>query len=162
MNVIDLTQIDAELSADHLKQGSVFGALTSEAIDYLLQQGKLYQIKQGDVIFRHGEKGDNFFIILKGEVDYFKQHQNSTALTRSIGFGEAIGFVSMIALHDRVGKAVATQNGILLEVSSQLFSDLHDHYPFDFGILLLNLSREMARTIRALGNALVKKEVQHD
>ncbi len=158
MNLIEHAQLDSSLTIEQLKNGSVFGALSDDAITYLLENGALYQASKHDVIFRHGEKGDNFFIILKGKVNYFKQHNNQTALTREIGFGEAMGFVSMIALHDRVGKGVAIEDGVLLEVSSQLFSDFHDHHPFDFGILLLNLSREMARTIRSLGNTIVKKE----
>jgi len=64
----------------------------------------------------------------------------------------------MIALHDRVGNVYAKEDSLLLEISSQLFSDFHDHYPFDFGILLMNLSRDMARTIREISNTLVTKE----
>lgn len=145
-----------DLSSQHLKEGSIFGALSDISIEYLLTHGKIHSLQQGEEVFHYGSKGESFFIILAGSLDFYKQHDDQAALTRQIEFGEAVGYVSMIALHNRVGKAVAKEESLLLEISSQLFSDLHDHYPFDFGILLMNLSRDMARTIRALSNALVK------
>jgi len=65
----------------------------------------------------------------------------------------------MIALHDKVGKAIAKENSIVLEITSHLFSDFHDDHAFDFGILLMNLSRDMARSLRVLGNALVENHI---
>ncbi|GAB3475158.1 cyclic nucleotide-binding domain-containing protein [Marinomonas epiphytica] len=155
MNTMTADKQGYDLSLTNLKKGSVFGALSSEAIEFLLAQGKLIEIQENDMVFQHNEKGDNFFIVLQSQIDYYKQHKNHQAYTRSIYFGEAIGFVSMIALHDRVGNAIAKEKSLLLAIDSRLFSDFHDKFSFDFGILLLNLSREMARAVRTLGNALV-------
>lgn len=160
MNTTTLNHGDYDLSLSKLKQGSVFGALSDNAIEYLLEQGKIRTFANQEVVFRHNEKGDNFYIVLQGKIDYFKHHKSHQAYTRSIHFGEAIGFVSMIALHDRVGNAIASEESVLLEIDSRLFSDFHDHFAFDFGILLLNLSREMARAVRTLGNTIVLSSIE--
>ncbi|NLQ16344.1 cyclic nucleotide-binding domain-containing protein [Marinomonas sp. M1K-6] len=148
-----------DISPEHLKTGSIFGALSNISIQYLLDQGVLHKVNKGDEIFSYGSKGNSFHAVLHGKLDFYKQHGEKKIRTRTISFGEAIGFVSMIALHERVGSLSALEDSLLLEISCQLFSDFHDQYPFDFGILLMNLSRDMARTIRVLSNALVENDV---
>jgi len=147
------------LEPSKLKEGSVFGALSEHSIAYLLNNGVLIELDAGEQLFDYGDKGDRFYIVLEGRLDFYKTHNNQTSHTRTINFGEAVGFVSMIALHDKVGKAIAKENSIVLEITSQLFSDFHDDHAFDFGILLMNLSRDMARSLRVLGNALVENHI---
>ncbi|MGO3454082.1 MAG: cyclic nucleotide-binding domain-containing protein [Marinomonadaceae bacterium] len=158
MNTVQINEVHFDISLPTLKTGSVFGALSEESIDYLLQRGVIYSAIKEESIFQYDDKGDSFYTVLHGSLDYLKHHDNQFVHTRFIEFGESIGFVSMIALHDRVGNVYAKEDSLLLEISSQLFSDFHDHYPFDFGILLMNLSRDMARTIREISNTLVTKE----
>jgi len=148
-----------DISPSHLREGSIFGALSDSSIEFLLNNGVLHEVNKGDEIFAYGSEGGSFHTVLHGKLDFYKQHDEKKKRTRTIEFGEAIGFVSMIALHERVGSLYALEDCLLLEISSQLFSDLHDQYPFDFGILLMNLSRDMARTIRVLSNALVENNV---
>lgn len=150
------------LSLSRLKSASIFGALSASGIQFLLDQGKLLTFEKDDEIFAYGDKGNSFYVVLEGELDFYKQHDSKKTFTRTIHFGEAIGFVSMIALHQRVGSLVAVKEGMLVEVSSEVFSDFHDQHPFDFGILLMNLARDMGRTIRALSNALVEHNVTID
>jgi CRP-like cAMP-binding protein len=152
-------QLKYDISPTHLKEGSIFGALSDNAIQFLLENGILHHVSKDDEIFSYGSKGNSFHAVLHGKLDFYKQHGEKKTRTRTITFGEAIGFVSMIALHERVGSLYALEDCLLLEISSQLFSDFHDQYPFDFGILLMNLSRDMARTIRVLSNALVENDV---
>ncbi|ETX09551.1 cyclic nucleotide-binding protein [Marinomonas ushuaiensis DSM 15871] len=159
MRALSATEAQYDISITRLKDGSIFGALSEPAIQYLLDNGILIQAQKGDEIFSYGSKGGNFNIVLHGSLDFYKHHENKSIFTRKIQFGEVIGFVSMIALHDRVGNLYADEDCLLLEVSSNLFSDFHDDFPFDFGILLMNLSRDMARTIRTLSNALVENNV---
>lgn len=159
MRAVSATEAKYDISISRLKEGSIFGALSEPAIQYLLDNGILKYALKDDEIFSYGSKGGNFHIVLHGSLDFYKHHHKKSILTRTIHFGEVIGFVSMIALHDRVGSLYAHEDSLLLEVSDHLFSDFHDDYPFDFGILLMNLSRDMARTIRTLSNALVENNV---
>ena len=65
----------------------------------------------------------------------------------------------MIALQDRTGKAIAESDFYVVEISSDLFYTLHCDMPQDFGLLLMNLSREMARIIVTFGNTQVEKSM---
>jgi len=159
MKTVLQTESQYDLSFSHLKEGSIFGALSEASIQYLLKQGKLHEVSKGEEVFSYGSKGASFHAVLHGNLDFYKHHEKKKTRTRTVCFGEAIGFVSMIALHERAGSLYALEDSLLLEISSQLFSDFHDNYAFDFGILLMNLSRDMARTIRVLSNALVDNDV---
>jgi len=117
------------------------------------------QLAEGDVVYEPGDKGDRFYIVLQGALSFHQFHRGEFAYIRDHLFGEEMGFVAMIALHDRVGKAVATQDGYVLEVPCSLFHELRDKLPTDFGLFLLNLSREMARTIREVSNLIVENEI---
>ncbi|MEL0614415.1 cyclic nucleotide-binding domain-containing protein [Marinomonas arenicola] len=161
MHTVQTHETKYDISPKRLKEGSIFGALSANAIQYLLDHGTIHEAKKGDEVFHYQDKGESFFAVLHGSLDFFKQHHHKELHTRDIEFGEALGFVSMIALHDRVGTAYAKEDSLLLEVSSTLFSDFHDQYPFDFGILLINLARDMARNIRELSNALVSHEIEN-
>jgi signal-transduction protein with cAMP-binding, CBS, and nucleotidyltransferase domain len=150
-----------ELGPEALQGGSIFGALSSEAIRFLLEQGKVYRAQKDDVIFKSGDAGDSFFVVCNGSVDFFKQHLGEYTYTRTAQFGEEVGFVAMIALHEHAGKAVAREDGVVLEISSDLFRELHNKFPFDFGLMILNLSRGMARVIRKLSDILAENAILH-
>lgn len=155
MKPISKEQFLSSVSTDQLRSASIFGAISQQAIDFLVSEANLFTAQKGDYLFHYGDRGDSFFIIAKGSVDFYKHHEGHSRLTRTAEFGNELGFVSMIALHDRAGEAVAREDSLIIEITSDLFSKLHAQYSFDFGIISLNLSRDMARTLRKLGNDLV-------
>ncbi len=146
---------DHSLSA--FAHASTFGALPESSILWLLQRGNIHHWDQGESLFQQGEAGNSFHVILDGKVSYYKYHDGRYGYIRDYERGEQIGFMSLIALHDRVGRAEAHQDTITLEIDSELFHAFHDHAPLEFGILMMNLAREMARTLRAVDNLLVER-----
>ena len=155
MKPISAEQFHNIVSTDQLRSASIFGAISEDAIEFLITQSNRFEAQKGDHLFRYGDPGDSFYIIAKGSVDFYKHHEGKSRLTRTAEFGNELGFVSMIALHDRAGEAIAREESVVLEITSEVFSKLHAEYSFDFGIITLNLSRDMARTLRKLGNDLV-------
>ena len=136
---------------------SVFGALPEPAIQWLLERGKIHDMEPGEYLFSPGEPGNSFHVILVGRVSYHKYHLGKFGFIREYTMGEQIGFMSLIALHERVGRVECNEPTIALEIDSHLFHEFHDEKPADFGILMLNLAREMARTLRMVDNLLVEK-----
>ena len=158
MQPISLTEFSQMVAPEDMALGSVFGALTIDATHFLLGKGKLYKVGQGDTVFEYGDHGGRFFVVCKGSLDFFKQHQGELRHIRVVNFGEETGFVPMIALHDQSGTAVAREDSIVLEISSALYAELQQEYSVDFGLLTLNLAREMARVIDKMGEVLVAEE----
>ena len=159
MNLIKGSDLLERFEMDYFQDASIFGALSPEVIEYLLQNGRVYSVDKGEVIYKPGDKADKFLVILNGSVSFYQYHNGEFAYIRDHLFGEELGFVAMIALHDRVGKAVAAEDSIILEVTCTLFAELQRERPKDFAILLLNISREMARTIRDISNTVVDQKI---
>lgn len=150
MEIIGGKHLIDEMGMRYFQDASVFGALSPAALEFLLTGGRVLRLDAGEVLYEPGDRGDRFYVVLAGTLSYFQSHEGELAHIRKLGFGEEIGFCAMIALHARIGRPVAAENSLLLEVTSELFFDLHERYPTEFGLFLLNLSREMARTLRGV------------
>ncbi|GAA0701067.1 hypothetical protein GCM10009104_32740 [Marinobacterium maritimum] len=145
-----------ELGMDFLKSASTFGALSEPAIRQLMIQGRVFRLSDGDFLFKPGERGDSFFVILQGSVSYYRQNDGQPEHICDYHVGQEIGFVSLIALTSRLGTAVASSDALVLEVDSDHFYALHCAYPLDFGVLMMNLSRELARSLIKIGATLAE------
>jgi CRP-like cAMP-binding protein len=157
MKLISTEQLLKNQELSSFTNASVFGALSEASILWLLQNGIIHSLEKGEYIFNHGQAGNSFHVILDGQITYYKFHDGRYAYIRDYKTGEQIGFMSMIALHERVGRAEAHEGTITLEIDSQLFHEFHNTASLEFGILMMNLAREMARTLRSVDNLIVEK-----
>jgi len=60
----------------------------------------------------------------------------------------------MIGLLSHNGTDVAVEDSLILDISSEQFYKLHVEFPADFGLLMINLSRELAREIEILEDVI--------
>lgn len=160
MKDLDGQRVIDTAGLDYFKAASTFGALSEEAILFLLGKGKLQSLEEGDRVFSCGERGDFFVVVLKGKLGYYRENDRGKLLMREVLFGEEVGYVSMIGLLDRQGSVYALEPSVILRVDSDLFYQLHLDLPSDFGILMLNLSRELARTICGINDRFVEVATQ--
>ena len=157
MKLISAEQLLEKQELSSFTNASVFGALSEASILWLLQNGKIHSLDKGEYIFTQGQPGNSFHVVLNGQISYYKFHDDHYAYIKDFKTGEQIGFMSLIALHDRVGRAEAHEDTVTLEIDSGLFHVFHNDRPMEFGILMMNLAREMARTLRSVDNLLVEK-----
>ena len=161
MQPITVAELEQHLRLEHLRDGSIFGALSPRGVEFLVSEGNLYSVVEGERIYDFGDQGSSFFIVCQGSLSFLTQYENECYHTRNVTFGEETGYVSMIALQSRSGYAVAREDSIILEITTDLYSRLHEEIPFDFGIITLNLGRDMARTIIKLRQTLVKNSIRY-
>ncbi len=140
-----------------LASGSIFGALCTEATQFLLERGTIFEVVAGDSVYNYGDRGDRFYVVCRGAIDFLKYHKGDFHPIRTATFGQEVGFVAMIDLHKEGGSAVAKEDSIVLQITSELFHELHQAYPLDFGLMTLNLARDMARVISRLGGELIDR-----
>ena len=129
---------------------SSFGALSDEAITYLLREGEIRKLEQGEYLSRIGVAANQFEIVLKGKTAFYRHAQGQDVLTRYFKPGEQMGFDLMIGLIEHNGTDVAQEETLLLGISSKLFYSFHTQYPAEFGVWMINLSRELSREIALL------------
>lgn len=158
MRTLDGHQIIEQLGINYIKSGSSFGALSEQAIRFLFEKGVVLQLDKGDKLFSYGDPGDSFYIVLKGRIEYLKPRGNGFTHIRDYTFGQEFGCVAMIGLHDRAGDHIAPEESVVVQVTSGLFHALQEALPKDFGLFLLNLSREMARRLRESDSRFVENQ----
>jgi signal-transduction protein with cAMP-binding, CBS, and nucleotidyltransferase domain len=89
-------------------------------------------------------------VVIRGDIAYYRHCEEHDVLTRHFCTGEQMGFDVMIGLRSEHGVEVAVEESIVLQISSQQFYELHRYFPADFGLLMINLSRELSREIAML------------
>ena len=55
---------------DTLRQIPLFSDLSSEQLQGVLRRGTILQVREGEVFIREGEKAGDFFVLLKGSVEF--------------------------------------------------------------------------------------------
>ncbi len=147
-------------SLDYLRELAFFGALPDEVIIHFMELGELVDLYDGEVLFDVGAKPECFHIILSGQIAMYRSYLGKSVLTRTYKPGEQVGFAAIIALHEHKGAAVADGETCILRITSQQFFSLYDSNPEEFSVLLINLSRGMARTIDSLTRKMAQLQEQ--
>lgn len=150
-----MQQLDAEtviksLGYDRLRELASFGALSDAVIKELICQGQVLSVRQGEVVNAYGSAVTGFNIVLLGDIAFYKHCEQHDVLTRHYLPGDQIGFDSMIGLIANSGTEVASTDSLVLHVFTDQFFALHQDYPDDFGLLMINLARELSREIALL------------
>jgi len=158
LNCVSPSSFIERYGLDYLRGASTLGALSEEALSYLIERGELFEMMPGETLFNIDDPVDCFYVILDGGIAFYKPSKEGRTHIRDYNFGMELGFVAMIGLHNRVGDAEAAKPTLILKVTCDLFNDLHQDLPNDFGILLLNLSREMSRRLRDADERLANAE----
>lgn len=70
MRTISDEELLKTCSLEECKQAATFGALSRNTIAWLLREGRILALDDGDVLFEPGSRGDSFFIILDGAIAY--------------------------------------------------------------------------------------------
>lgn len=140
---------------------STFGALPDEVVLRLLQDGRIIRLDPGELLYNVGERSDGFYVVLSGKVNTFVPRPGGGwSLARGHEPGEDMGFVPMIALRDRPARTTAEEESVVVEISSDQFLMLHEQEPDAFGLMLLNLTRGMARAIISMAAVMAEQENQ--
>ena len=156
MEILDPTEVVDSLGMPYLRDLSTFGALSDEVIIDMLTRGTIRRIKRGEYLARYGEVADDFQVVLQGKVAFYKHCEGHDVLTRHFRKGEQISFDLMIGLIPHNGIDVAAEDSQILEISKAQFSELRINFPTDFGLLMINLTRELSREIAML-EAVISK-----
>lgn len=160
MKTVSVERLSQQFVPEYFRGLSTFGAMSDETVLRLLKQGKIIHLTPGEKLYCAGRKVGEFYVVLSGKISMFRNYETKPALTRRYGPGEEAGFAAMIGLHDRYATAVAEEVSFVLEVSADQFFELHLTAPQDFGVLMLNLAREMSRTIGHMGDQITLLRAQ--
>ena len=154
MEILDADEVIETLGLPYLRELSTFGALSDGVIADMLAHGVIKRFEKGEYVSRLNQIASEFKVVLQGRFAFYKHGEGCDVLTRYFRQGEQMDFDLMIGLIPHNGIDVATEESIVLDIGSDQFYNLHVNFPADFGLLMINLSRELAREIAMLEDVI--------
>ena len=155
VDILDPALLIEELGLPYFRELATFGALSDDAILMLLRQGQLWKLTAGEKLIRLNQAAEDFQVVLTGRIAFYKRGEDTEVFTRHFCAGDQTGFDLMIGMIEHNGTDVAEQDSVLLSIDKALFYRMHLDFPADFGLLMINLARELSREIELLEDALV-------
>lgn len=125
--------------------------LDDEAIRYLSALAREEHFPAGAVIIGEGEPGNRMFFLTSGRVSVIKGHGSAQPVTLAqFGPGQFFGEMSLVECVTRSASVVAEDAVTACTLKGTDFFRLYKHRPEQYGIVMLNLARDLSRRLRAL------------
>jgi len=125
--------------------------LDDEAIRFLCAMAKEERHPAGAVIIGEGEAGNRMFFIAEGAVAVVKGSVTADPVTlANLGPGQFFGEMSLVESVTRSASVIAKGDVKGFSLKGTDFHWLYRHRPDQYGIVMLNLARDLARRLRAL------------
>ena len=115
--VSDVNLREALLVCEFLRHIEIFSHLSLGELKHTFEQMELRQFRDGELLIRQGDDGDEFFLIRQGLVDIFVDSSHVATLAAGQFFGER----ALISNEPRAASAIGRDRGITYVLSKQHF-----------------------------------------
>ncbi|MDE2418387.1 MAG: cyclic nucleotide-binding domain-containing protein [Burkholderiales bacterium] len=118
----------------------VFQGMTADCLSRTLALAERLPLAAGDVVFREGDIGSAFHVLIAGEVVVEKQRGDTTVELARLGAGECFGEMALAGNHLRS----ATVRALTHSVTMRFDQERVDAYPESAHIIYRNIARVLA------------------
>ncbi|NRA46726.1 MAG: cyclic nucleotide-binding domain-containing protein [Oligoflexales bacterium] len=141
---------------DELKGCPLFYEMYEKEIEKIVKRGLVGTYQPGEVIVADGVEGDEIFVVLDGRLVVQKKTPAGVIEIAPLVKGDVFGELVLLDEKIRSADIVSIEVSDVLELSySQIFS-LYEKEPNIFGVLMLNVSRLLAKRLRATNKIIVE------
>lgn len=134
-----------------LQRIPVLAGLDAAAVTFLAGLALEQHHAPGAVILREGEPGNGIYFLRAGNVRIVKAHGTISATTLAeMGPGDFFGEMSLVESVTRSASVVVTAEATVYVLKGKDFYQLYQRRPDQYGIVMLNIARDLARRLRAL------------
>jgi CRP/FNR family cyclic AMP-dependent transcriptional regulator len=139
--------MDASLNT-FLHRLPVMAGLDEAALQFLGGLAGEEQYAAGDVIVREGDPGDRVYFVSAGRV---RVEKGPAVRLAEFGPGDFFGEMSLVESVMRSASVIATEPTLVFTLKGMDFYKLYRQRPDQYGIVMLNIARDLARRLRRLG-----------
>ena len=124
-----------------LQQSEFFQNWAPEQLDQMLKQASYRSLARGELLFEHGDAGQEMFLILDGAIQVRFHDDNGVFVDlATLQTGDTVGEMALIDSAPRSADAVAVANSELLCVNRDGFTAMLERSPGLISALLVGLS----------------------
>ena len=132
----------------------VFGGLTEETLEFLIDQSSIRHLIPGDCFFHEGDDAVSMFVLERGKVAVSKHWNGEEHLLKHLSQGDCFGEMALLDLYPRSASVVAIETCDAIELSHAVLLKLYQHNLEQFTIIQMNAAREISRRLRSSDNQL--------
>jgi CRP-like cAMP-binding protein len=156
----NLSEPSHETVLHFLDENPLLAGLSDAAITYLAAKSKSSSYRKNELVFSEGDFGNEMYFILKGSVQvicHYKQTNQTQLSTLTVGsfFGE----MCMLETLPRSASIVTCEPCQLISISSLALLKLYETSPQQYGLIILNIARDLSRRIRSLNTRIIEQEI---
>lgn len=148
--------ISTEARISLLKKSHLFHGLTDEELHAIAEQFTETSYEEGEVIITQGEKGDNFFMINRGDVKVVRKRNNQEQKLAMLVTGDYFGEMALVSNRPRSATVIAIAPTNTLVLTREGFQHLLHKYP------KLKINLEVTISTRMLARSLQFKWLRDD
>ena len=134
---------------EQLRDIGLFGGLDDESLDLLTRELRASLFDPGALVMKEGDHAREMFVVLSGELEVVRHSVNGTeGRVALLGPGNWVGEMSIVDPQPRSATVRALSPTVLLRLASEDFDRLYRRDVKSYLMLILNISRELARRLR--------------
>lgn len=137
-----------------LRKTPILAGLDDAAVSFLAQRAVHERAPAGTVVLREGEPGNRLFLLTEGSVRICKQFgkPNEVELVQ-LHAADFFGEMCILETLPRSATVQAVTDVAYCTLGSLVFYHLYQNMPAQYGILLLNIARDLSRRLRRTDEA---------
>ena len=135
---------------DILRSTPLFGRFSRAALEVLLPSVVEEKHAAGEVLFREGESGESFYVLVTGEVEILKDEKILTVFTDGALFGEMAAYLGR-----RTADARVKTDATLYRIDSEAFERFLFSQPEESVRFLYEGIKEMANRLARTSDYLI-------
>jgi CRP/FNR family transcriptional regulator, cyclic AMP receptor protein len=129
----------------------IFAGMSDAALGLLAKRVRVVEATAGTVLVREGETGNRFYLIASGTALVCKHHGEPNQFELAgLSKGDFFGEMCILETLPRSATVVSVDGGVFYTLSSLDFLHLYEQMPSEYGILVLNIARDLSRRLRHL------------
>lgn len=118
----------------------IFAGMSQDALLATLATGEHFAVGAGEAVFREGDMGNSFYVLIAGDVVVEKQHAGKPVELKRLGPGECFGEMALVG-NDVRSAAVRALGPV---VAMRFYRELIDGHPESASIIYRNIARILA------------------
>ena len=139
---------------EFLRKIPLFDALDDDELVVVGKRISVFELDQGNFLFKEGQPGDSVCFLLNGSLDVIKQTEKNMVEIATLSRGCTVGEMSIVGESKRSATIKARKNSSLASLSREDFEKILEEHP-KIGVKMLKallkyLSMNMRRTSKQL------------
>jgi CRP-like cAMP-binding protein len=122
-SLMDQRYIERKLKID-LRRVPLFTHLNDDLFSEILNRVVLISVPEGEVIFKEGDQGDDFFLIRDGEVNVYRNVGDEKRVVALLSEGQFFGEMALLSDETRNATIEASRQTDLVKLSRNDFLDI--------------------------------------